>query len=462
MTLGLTSSLGFFTRFLVIFVLCLNPIVSLGAIPNKPNDLNQSMPFQIVQDEISYMGGVKSIQAVIGTSRIGILHRTSENPQPIRFFAEYTQRIAKIERLNTRGTVVEELELNTTNSILFQLDNLVEFEDNNGNSWYDPRGTDRLIRSVNISNIVFSVQKLSEKINSTALQYQIIFSALDVSYGRRFRNSTTTSSKLEKIAFSFELTITREMIEQVQVPTIRIRPQGRSLDVTVKPTTLPLRAIRLTPRLKFSMNITGWDFNSPTSKLALKITTFAREQFQITRPLIQLNLSRNILQATNLLGRLKFVAQERDKSINQSYELEHDKSQGIEFARHRLVNSRFSFGNRDRDFLNFTWIPTVLADSIDFPVYFQSLSSGEQNRLVNPSPPYNLVSMLYLTGIFVFPQGNQIFYDPEVLIEVINPVELQILPIPNRSFLLPTSLLILVSGFLLGIVVIIRKFTERP
>ncbi|MFW9854224.1 MAG: hypothetical protein ACFFFG_04160 [Candidatus Thorarchaeota archaeon] len=462
MRFRLTPSFGFSTRFSVIFILCLNPIVSLGAIPNRPNDLNQAMPLQIVQNEIPYMGGVKSIQALIGSSRIGILHRNAENPQPIRFFTEFTQRIAKIERLNTRGTVVEELELNTTNHILFQLDNLVEFEDNNDNSWYDPRQTDRLIRSVNISNIIFSVQKLNETINSTALHYQVIFSAFNVSYNRRSRNSTTTSSKLEKIAFTFELTMIREIIEEIQVPTIQISPQGRNLEVTLKPTRLPLRALRLTPRLKFSMNITGWDFSSPTSKLALKITTFAREQFRITKPLIQLSLSRNVLQATNLLGRLKFVTQERDNSINQSYEIEHNKSQGTEFSRHRFVNSRFSFGNGNRDFLNFTWVPTVLADSTDFPVYFQSLSSGEQNRLVSPSPPYDLVSMLFLTGIFVFPQGNQIFYDPEVLIEVINPVELPILPIPNRSFLLPTSLMILVSGFLLGIVVVIRRFTKQP
>ena len=99
-------------------------------------------------------------------------------------------------------------------------------------------------------------------------------------------------------------------------------------------------------------------------------------------------------------------------------------------------------------------------DRTGHPVYFQSLSSGERNRLVNPSLPYDLISMLYLTGIFVFPQGNQIYYDPEVQIEELNPVELSILPIPNRSLLQPTSLFILVSGFLLGVVVIIRQRTK--
>ena len=83
---------------------------------------------------------------------------------------------------------------------------------------------------------------------------------------------------------------------------------------------------------------------------------------------------------------------------------------------------------------------------------FQPLSSGRM--------PFDLRSAystptLFLNGGFIFPQGNEIVYDPELQIEELNPI-ISYLPAPNRTTLEASSQLILVAGVFLGVVIIFR------
>jgi len=116
-----------------------------------------------------------------------------------------------------------------------------------------------------------------------------------------------------------------------------------------------------------------------------------------------------------------------------------------------------TLGNSLRSFLNFTWEQSLSVDGKNHSSIFQILKSGESGfRLRSPIQ----ASALYLDGGFIFPKGSDIFYDPQIQFEEINPI-LTILSIPNRSILQSSSILILVSGFFIAIIIVVRQQSQK-
>jgi hypothetical protein len=58
-----------------------------------------------------------------------------------------------------------------------------------------------------------------------------------------------------------------------------------------------------------------------------------------------------------------------------------------------------------------------------------------------------------LNAGFVFPQGEDLQYDPELQVEELNPI-LTIISPPNRVLLESSSQVLLVSGFFIGVLII--------
>ncbi|MHA1237388.1 MAG: hypothetical protein ACTSQ9_07005, partial [Candidatus Hodarchaeales archaeon] len=236
------------------------------------------------------------------------------------------------------------------------------------------------------------------------------------------------------------------------IPKITIRPEGTQLVINREEPIQRIKALRFAPRLKFSCNIDGWDFSTTTSKLLLNVNFYANEEIVGLQDKVEnIDLNRLVLQRSNLLSELKFTTEQETELQNST--INQDNSQIVNYINHRFVNSQFSYGSSSRDFLNFTWARTVNVDGEDLPMVFQPLSSGK--KLLLGLQPTISTSTLYLNGGFIFPQGNEISYDPELQIEELNPI-FSYLPAPNRTTLEASSQLVLVSGVFLGVIIIFR------
>lgn len=443
---------------LLTIMLCLSTITLLGAKAENQAPLDQQQPIKIEQGEIPLFGGIQSIRATIGeNTTIGVLYGTSDNPQPLYLFTEFSQKIATVQIFNRRGTLEKEIELNVQNIFIFRLDSIIEFSDRNDDGLYSFIQDRQPLKMVNLSLVSFHVSKSSDVPNNLGdnLKYMVNFTAIDVSYQRI--SGLPLTSTLDYLCFSFELTIERDQVTVNEVPKISIQPKAQGFEVTKTTNTLSLQANRLTPRLKFSCNITGWDFSSQKSKLILKTAMITREQILTQLEKISgEQITREALKSTNIFSRLIFNAEQgkQSKQIN----LDHNENRSNEYSTHKFTdNSRITLGNALRNFLNFTWLRDVNVDGKNSSVAFQLFNSGEANF---PLYHFDPLAGLFLIGGFIFPQGEEIYYDPEVELEELNPI-LSLAKIPNRSILEESSLIILISGFFVGTLILFCQLSYK-
>jgi hypothetical protein len=301
--------------------------------------------------------------------------------------------------------------------------------------------------TIEFKNVQFLVKKQTEtSIDSeTEVNYKVSFEASNISY-------RSHQEKLDHLSFFFELSLQKDRVTIPNVPIISIYPRGSQLEISHAINQKALEAIGLTSRLKFSCNISGWDFQTPNSKLLLKVDTLASEQILNTQhKLSGISLTRDILKSTGILGRILFNT---DQTSNIA--LDHDETNLRSYTNTKFTGTRFSVGNSFREFLNFSWSPTVTVDGNPRSVAFQPFFSGQRGLAKSAVN----TSFLYLTGGFILPQGTDIYYDPEIEFVEINPL-FEFLQIPNRSIIQENSIIILISGFFVGVLIIFRSRSTK-
>jgi hypothetical protein len=413
--------------------------------------IQETKPISIINRQLPYFGGVNSISAVTSTnSSLGVLYSTPDNPFPISIFANILQKQAQIEILNRRGTLVERTELITRNTFLVKLESIIEFDTIDNQTGYNNPIPPVRRKILDLSTVDFTVNASKEDINESdsILTYHLEFSAIDIPYSQ----STHPSLKLDSLVISIDFWVEKSEVFMSSIPKITIRPEGTQLVINRDESIQRIKALRFAPRLKFSCNIDGWDFSTTTSKLLLNVNFYANEEIVGLQDKVEnIDLNRLVLQRSNLLSELKFTTEQETELQNST--INQDNSQIVNYINHRFVNSQFSYGSSSRAFLNFTWARTVNVDGENLPMVFQPLSSGK--KLLLGLQPTISTSTLYLNGGFIFPQGNEISYDPELQIEELNPI-FSYLPAPNRTTLEASSQLILVTGVFLGVVIIFR------
>jgi len=414
--------------------------------------IQETKPVSIIYRQLPYFGGVNSISAVTSTnSSLGVLYGTPNNPFPLSIFSDILQKQAQIEILNRRGTLVERTELITRNTFLVKLDSIIEFDLNANQTGYNTpiKPVERKIIDLSMVDFTLNARRGDDDDSDSIITYHLDFSAKNISYSSKFH--INPSLKLDSLVISIDFWAEKSEVFVSSVPEITIRPEGTQLDITRNEPSRRIKALRFAPRLKFSCNISGWDFSTTTSKLLLNVNFFANEEIVGLRDRIEnIDLNRLALLQSNLLSKLKFTT-ERETDI-RNITVDQDNSQIVNYINQRFLKNQFSYGSSFRDFLNFTWANSVNVDGEDLPMVFQPLSSGRrlfpmQSTLSNPT--------LFLYGGFIFPQGNKIAYDPELQIEELNPM-LSYLPAPNRTTLEASSQLILVTGVFLGAIIIFR------
>ncbi|MFX0122753.1 MAG: hypothetical protein ACFFAE_03890 [Candidatus Hodarchaeota archaeon] len=437
-------------------ILCFGNLIIIGAKTEYRRSDNQPNPIKIEQGEISLFGGIQSIRATIGDSTIGILYGSTKNPQPLYLFTNFSQKIATVQIFNLRGTLEKEIELNIQNIFVFRLDAIVEFSDRNNDGLYNIAQDRFPPKIVNLTTVQFQVSKSSNDQRSSEdyLKYEVNLNASNISY-QEIRDSPNNST-LDNLCFSFELTIEQDQVNVSEVPIISIHPRRSGFEASITDRSETLLANRISPRLKFSCNIIGWDYYSSKSKLLLKNALIAHEQ--ILTPFGKISgrqITRETLKSTDIFSRLTFYI-EQDGQVRKSY-LDHNENHTKEYSAQKFQNFKLSIGSTIRNFLNFSWHPNLNVDGTDYPSLFQLITSGEADFQIRHSTS---LTGLYLIGGFIFPQGEEIYYDPEVQFEEIDPI-FSLPMIPNRSILEESSLLVLTSGFFIGILISFRQLSYK-
>jgi len=431
---------------LSVIVICMSSFIVASTQGNPESLSEQPSQISIIQEEMPYFNGMNSIRAVIGNSSVGVLYPKIGNPQNLYLFTTFTQKIATIEIYNRRGILSYRTDLTVQNTILMSLISITEFDDGDNNSLVDLLEPIQN-HTIEFKKVQFLVKKQTEtSIDSeTEVSYKVSFEASNINYRSHFET-------LEHLSFFFELTLQKDRVTIPNIPIVSIYPRGDQLEISNAINSKALEAIGLTSRLKFSCNISGWDYQSPNSKLLLKVDTLASEQILNTQhKLSGISLTRDILKSTGILGRVLFNT---DQTANIA--LDHDETNIRSYTNQKFTGTRFSFGNSFREFLNFSWSPTVNVDGTTRSVVFQPLFSGQRSLVKSATN----TSFLYLTGGFILPQGADIYYDPEIKFVEINPI-FEFLQIPNRSIIQENSIIILISGFFVGVLIIFRSRSTK-
>ncbi len=411
----------------------------------------QTPLIEIVEGTHSLFGGINSIRAEVGSSAMGILYRTNDTPNPLYLFTQFTQKIAKIKILNSRGTYTEnQTELVVQNTILMALESIIEFTDTNNDSKLNINEITSVQKFLDLSKVQFKIKKFSSVQNttSTTFHYKISFYATDVPYNR-FRENEI----LENLTITFDFNVATDDIIIKEIPVITIRQVGKTIEISKNIENTNLAATKHQPRLKFSLKISGWDYSSTSSKLLLKIKTLAHESLLALGRVSKIQITREVLKSSDLLGKLRFVAEssgtEKEYSVNQG------ENQTVEYPDHLLEGLKISLGNSLRSFMNFTWAEKLFVDGEERMLKVQVFDSGERIQRINPFQSSFDSSTIYLNIGFIFNKGSELYYDPELQVEEINP-SIRIITPPNRTIIPLNSILVLFSGFFIGIVIVIR------
>ncbi|PWI47501.1 hypothetical protein CEE45_11260 [Candidatus Heimdallarchaeota archaeon B3_Heim] len=432
-------------------------VLSVMVIAQSDADISingNSESIRLVQTRLDNFGGVNSIMARTSTSALGVIFGTTSNAFPLSIFTDFTQKLAEIEFQNQQGTITNRTQLMTRNTFLVKLVRIIEYDSEGTDSRFNSSISPSIKKVIDLSATTFHINasRSSSNESATQLSYHLDFFANNLTYlPYRYVNS---SLRLDSLVFSIDFDVEKTQVIVPTIPKIKIRSDGTSFTVTPTTSSQTIEAIRFAPRLKFSCNINGWDFSTSNSNLILHVEFYAHEEILgLSSRIGDLNQTREVLKKSDLLGEFKFSTLLNGQP--QSHILDQSTAQTVNYTARSFNNNRFSLGNSFRDFLNFTWAQNVSVDGVDKDVVFQPLSSGESSLALRPSIG-PLTQTLFLSGGFIFPQGNEIYYDPEIIVEELNPI-FNILPAPNRVILESSSQIILFTGFFVGIIIVIRQ-----
>jgi len=435
-------------------------ILSQALLINPSFSLNVDETIKIIEGDVPINGGMNSIRAVTDSSMFGVLYRKESNPAPIYLVTDFSQNLAKVEIFSRQGTLIDRTTLRSRNTFVIQLLNIVEFNDKNQNGFFDRINELVFRRVINLSEVIFNVQKnlIVNDSDPNKLAYEFTLCASNLQYSQGI--SIPVYERLDSLNFSFVLQVEKEEVRVRDIPLVKIRPKDDTLIVSRDLEQQPIKALKITPRLKFSCNISGWDFTSENSRLLLDLRVLSYEEILTTfKKLDGIPITRDIIERSGLTSRIEFLANSTGRITNFYLDQSQNETTRTYEKYSFAQGSKLSLGCNIRKFLNFSWAPTLNVDGKSYPIKFQLLDSGRLSTFIRDQSRIKLPSA-FIRGVFIIPQGDEISYDPEIQVEEINPIITAVSP-PNRSLLETNSLLILVSGLFFGVLVIFRQKVMR-
>lgn len=440
----------FFLGFLIFSIISINgvEITVVESRNSSMNSFSEVNPIHFVQNQLPMFGGVNAISANLKNSSLGILYGTDVNSFPPTLYTNYIQSLAELEILNRRGTIINRTELMTQNFFAVQLERIIEYDISNSTRGYVTLQSTEIKKILDLSAVSFelNITESQPDESNDYLSYSVDFIGTNLSY-----LIGDSVNKLESLILSFDFSVEKSMINTISVPKVTIQPQGTQLSISSSVSKKNIEAIRFSPRLKFSCNIKGWNFSTPTSKLLLKVKFLSHEKLSgLCCKISDLQLNRESFSETKLLGGLKYSTEQAGQL--QSYALDQSNAKTENYTANKFSNYRIAFGNSLRDFLTFTWVQTLSIDGEDHPITFQPLSSGIVPNIFD-SVSATSSHTIFLNAGFVFPQGEDIHYDPELIVEEINPI-LKVISPPNRILIENSSQILIISGFFVGVLII--------
>ncbi|MHA1973076.1 MAG: hypothetical protein ACTSW1_08790, partial [Candidatus Hodarchaeales archaeon] len=180
---------------------------------------------KIIETVVPINGGMNSIRAVTDSSMFGVLYRQESNPAPVYLVTDFSQNLAKVEVFNRQGTIIDRTTLRNRNTFAIQLLNIVEFNDKNQNGLFDRFNEIVFRRIVNLSNVVFSVQKnlIVNDSNPSKLSYEFTLFASNIQYAPV--KNVPINGSLDSLSFSFVLQIEKKEVRVQDIPLVKIQPK---------------------------------------------------------------------------------------------------------------------------------------------------------------------------------------------------------------------------------------------
>jgi hypothetical protein len=362
---------------------------------------------------------------VIGNQAFGVLYGSPAHPLAAvtiftlfgRSLGTATVRDADSNRVLNRSVTVPGATL-----IAERMDAAFEFRDINGDGIFNFRpnvgtrdpfdfsASEPLVKSVDLAGDWNLTGFEMVAVNESQVNATFVVSRDNIPYQLPFDQPGMGGQMLDQIQFTIHVVITRERVENAQVPhfaaTVRRTDGVRELvsierDGNATASYWSTRAL-----FKVDHNITGWDFAPPRelveSKLLLHTTiVYANAVDRHLAPWL------NDLALTNGRGAEANVTDEHtDVTVNETRPL-------AEFRQAVAVGLRDALGRAG----SFGWVPTASVwanESSDQPtterVRFQILGGAP----FMAKRENGTLEGFVLSGGFVYPAGYRIYHDPQI------------------------------------------------
>jgi hypothetical protein len=341
-----------------------------------------------------HFGGGEWVSVKAGDTRFAVTYGTDETPNTVTIFAVYKRFLGGAEIYDEQDNFLRQRGIPVWTMFAQSFDRFTEFE------LVEVDGHRRLmpVKTLDLRNVSWSLAGLQQDVTDEAAFVNFTLTATDLPYTAVFdgemgtmRAATAEDGVLDEFTLTFRLEVRIVVLEDVPVPWYRVTVANGNEDVPTASEFLEYRnhtGPAVVMGAKYDHYILGWDFASDRSELGL--VTHMRVGTFIPRPVAQwIHLQFQGEEARSD----GFHADNRTSEPEEPLLLTKDR---IEF-----VDNWYRVGRA-------TWVSDVVVDGEDRRMAFRVVGV----RPVEMNHGLELFRGFGIVGVFVYPQGNEIYHDP--------------------------------------------------
>ena len=398
-------------------------LISTGAAADTNRDLT---PILIGPQRTDRFDGGEVVGVKAGDALFGVRYGTLDHPNDLVIFAEYKRFLGGAEIYDAEGNHLATRGIPVYTVLGQSLSRMIEFNDTDGDgllNFYDVNETgaivhvDTPVKALSLATS-WTLSPVSTEVSGGTTYVNFTLSASNVPYRVVWdpfpRPAMPSDGVLDSIAFAFHLRVD-VVTRSASVPFYKVTV-GSSSERTINHVEfLGYRDVggdAVEMGAKYDHLIDGWDFASPSDKLALETHLVFGNYFP--SPVAQF--------------------------VHHTYFRDHaDDGNGTYHQDENTTATRPQLYTRDRIYLDddwsrvgrFEWTSNVTVDGVDATMLFQVQGGGRLFLLHGG----NAFAGFWILGAFVYPNGRSIVHDPAVAAESFLPT------LPTSVNLTPLTIL---------------------
>lgn len=267
----------------VVILALLVPVLSMEAAALDPSD--RTIPV-VTQGTTDWFGGGAEIRVTSGEAQFAVVYGTEGHPNGVTIVSEFTRYLGGADFVDEQGNLIARRGVPIVTIFGQTFDRLVEFRDVDGDGLFDFRrvdladvGGDVPLKALNLRTawVLESPPTIEVAANATYVNFTL--SVRDLVYthvwdreGQLARPGVRSDGVLDYLAFAFHLKVTVSDLE-AQVPWYRVTVSGRDerhVDSVAFAGWRTVSGQSVAMGAKYDHTIAGWDFDGPSSRLALE------------------------------------------------------------------------------------------------------------------------------------------------------------------------------------------------